>query len=422
MSELVKNINFVNLLVSFLVAITIAVPARAAKVEYTKLTDIRLPYGESITITGKLSDLKRGNTKLETVMDIQSISLNYQVSGLAEKSAKAAITADRWQVAVETLPEKSQVLFSFQITGQLKEKRAKKVIDGLNNDLKFKTALQEFFDSAVGKEPATQAYRAQVFTKAITPIVTRYLPDELKTEAKETLSWTLAKQISLVNLPTLIKDLAGHAGVEKGMTPSKVYEKIKAANVDTQNNGVKKTAKAFLGIYDDLESALTQTIQTNISVETDLLKVAEIKDFEKFAGIDIGAIYLPKIDELRSFYTVNIYFGTVEDTPAPTIPMSKWYGKSGRFLKQRLSLTFGASIRDISSGTEKKIKGNNAFLYGLGFRINKYFRITAGASLYRTTQSDSLNCGSLKNTFFVGPSIDISALPFLRTLVGKNTN
>lgn len=421
--------------VSFLVVVVITVPARAAVVKYTELTSTRLPYGEAITIVGKLGDLKRGPRRLQNSMDIQSISLNYQVSGLAEKSAAAAIMGDAWQVAVEKLPEKAQVQFRFQITGQLTENKVETVIDGLVTNPEFKTALQGFFESAHGKEPATQALHAESFAKAITPIVNGLLSD-VEAVVKDILSQHLVRLIGpLANLRTRIDDLEGDVpGITKGMAPSEAVKKIKEALRKwgndyncKQDEDVVNNAERFVASYKkEFKLPLQKTIQTNISVKTDLSAVTEIRDFEKFAGIDVGAIYVRKIDELRSFYTVNIYFGTVEDTPPPaTSPQS--FSASGseistackilRFLQQRLSLTFGATIGDISSGPQKEIKGNNAFLCGLGFRFNKYFRITAGTTLYRSAHDDRL-----RNEFYVGPSVDISALPFLRTLVGKNKN
>ena len=62
------------------------------------------------------------------------------------------------------------------------------------------------------------------------------------------------------------------------------------------------------------------------------------------------------------------------------------------------------------------MKEENAFVYGVGFRLNKYFRVTAGGMVFRS--SGATQC-SLCNEFFVGPSIDLTALPGLRQIFAR---
>ena len=173
---------------------------------------------------------------------------------------------------------------------------------------------------------------------------------------------------------------------------------------------------------------LAQEVVTTVDVNLDLSASATIKDFEKYVGVDVGAMYLPALDELRSFATVNVYFGPVEDSPAP-LESAKADGtmekKWRRAFQQRFSLTFGVSTGDISGRSGEStfknnqdkatVKGDNVFLYGAGFRLNKYIRLTTGGAVFRNASDNTLN-----NVFFVGPSIDLTGLKFLRTLAGKN--
>jgi len=40
------------------------------------------------------------------------------------------------------------------------------------------------------------------------------------------------------------------------------------------------------------------------------------------------------------------------------------------------------ALKDISGASNSKVSSQNAFVYGLGVRLNKYFRISAGGMLY----------------------------------------
>lgn len=404
-SAIGKNTYFASLLAGFLLAI--ATPAQAATVKYTELNE-RLPYDELITIVGNLSDFKRGKTKVQDIMDIQSITLRYQVEGLAEKLVNAEVTTDgRWQVVLEKLPEKSQVVFTFQIKGQLSEEKTKKVVGQLIKDTEFKIELRRYIDSSAEKDYAAKAYYAGAFAKAIVSTVNRYLP-KVEPSSYENLRRALARRILYVEFR---KD-----------------DPNRKSALELTESELKET-----------KSELKGTIQKDILVEANLSSISETKEVKKYYGIDIGAIHLPKLDELRSFSTLNIYFGAAEATPEPLSfepwesckTFLSWGESAGRFLWKRSSLTVGFSLNDISGGSQSDIKGNNAFLVGHGFRINRYFRITTGASLYRVaTQNgdveDRMLSDDLRCTFFWGLSIDIVRLEILQNLIGgtlgTNTN
>jgi hypothetical protein len=74
------------------------------------------------------------------------------------------------------------------------------------------------------------------------------------------------------------------------------------------------------------------------------------------------------------------------------------------------------SVKDLSGRSDAKsqLSSNNAFMLGLGWRLNKYFRFTAGDALIRDKASNKIG-----HALFIGPSIDVSAIQNLRTLLGK---
>jgi hypothetical protein len=188
---------------------------------------------------------------------------------------------------------------------------------------------------------------------------------------------------------------------------------------------VKGIVDQFLMHYQQATEGLNNGLQAVLLTGSTSLAVGSdqatdvVCDLQKYAGFDVGALYAPRLNELRSFAMVHIYFGPVQlktgGTPSPG---------PGEWLRQRTSLAFGMALKDISGATQSKISGENAFIYGLGFRLNKYFRLTAGGMLYRTTLpavngSTSPANGSLRQEFFIGPSIDVTAISALQSIFAK---
>ena len=357
MPELPKITCFASFFAGFLLAI--AVPVQAAVVKYNKLTE-SLPYGAPITIAGDLSGFKRGRTEVRELIDIQSITLRYQVNDLAVKSSVASIIGEKWQFLLEKLPENSPVLFTSQLTGKIAEKKASKVNEELTFEaLSFMRTHQEF---------------------PVRSRSTRVLPDGFNLVDDETQEYARIDNMSAVNLTNLNKRSVGDRRLEFN---------VEMPLRENHDKLIPKTQPA-----DDKPADDMPTDSTSI---------------EKYAGFDIGAMHLPAIDELRGFYTVNIYFGAVGETPEP------FFSKD---VLKRLSLVAGGSFKDISGASQSKIKGHNAFLIGLGLRMNKLFRINAGFSFYRS--SDPSAESSLKRAFYRGISIDISQFPILKSIVEKN--
>jgi hypothetical protein len=120
-------------------------------------------------------------------------------------------------------------------------------------------------------------------------------------------------------------------------------------------------------------------------------------------------LWIPRLNEFRAFAMLNIYWGPVELTPAPM------GAKPTDWFKERTSLVIGYSLANISSSHESKIRGNNVWIYGLGFRVNRYFRVSCGGALYRGARQDS----GLRNDFYVGPSLDLTAIEYFKRVFAK---
>jgi hypothetical protein len=207
----------------------------------------------------------------------------------------------------------------------------------------------------------------------------------------------------------------------RGKAPD--YSKVPEAS----RGDVQDEVGHFLTDFDDAASGLTAGLQGALFTGSASLAVGSdqatdaVCDLQKYAGFDVGALYSFRLSELRSFFVVHIYFGSVSARPGAPPPKQT----PAEWLRQRTSLALGMALSDISGSSNSKISGQNAFVYGLGVRLNKYFRITAGGLLYRTTLpagpggATSPANGTLRQEFFIGPSIDISGLSALQSIFAK---
>ncbi len=406
-----------------------------AAVNFRDLPHTRLPYGEAVTIAGTLSGLtvkveeagQEVDKILTDFMLVTKVALTYTVSGLAPVNVEGNLNGDNWSVVTEKLPENAQVKFRFQFSGQLKEAFVKTVLNNLFTDPRFKLELDAFYALAAQRDAAVQVAGARNFLEKLAPVVESLLPAAFKAAAKNVTPAALV--YPLANLKTNLQDMAANnvPGITAGMPPAAARDAVAAyertlgrtteltladalAEKDSVKRGAMMSAAMFNENYTKLSDALTKAVVVEFEVSSDLTALAEVKDFEKYAGLDYGAVYLPRVDALRQFFTINVYFGAVEDRPLGVTGPAEWF-------RQRLSLTFGMSVGDLSSQASSKIKGDNAFLYGLGFRLNKYFRITAGAAAFRDRRNDRLSHG-----FMVGPSIDLTAFRYIRTIFGKESS
>ena len=124
-----------------------------------------------------------------------------------------------------------------------------------------------------------------------------------------------------------------------------------------------------------------------------LTQSAVTQDLSKYAGFDAAALQSPRTNELKPFYLVHAYpWGPVDLETSGHVPFA-----------QRWSLAVGMSA--------SAAQNNREFVYGLGFRLNKYFHFTAGTMISRDPAS-----GRLRGTFCFGPSIEITALPGLTSI------
>jgi hypothetical protein len=398
----------------------------------------KLPYGGNVTLTGKLSDLTCGANPVSDVLNITAIAVSYL--GQTSQAATATIaTADStWTAPLGSLPADTAVNLQLKITGNITSAKQGEIVDDLFADASFQRSLKFFLQDANGKSSADFDQDAQLVLNsiadsksgALTKILQNLLPScAVVTDVTTAAVKAFAQSSDLYALPQRVIDFGKQVdnldGYSSTMTPSQLDAFIKAKNGkytknggkpltdDAAANGVHETkamqdaANAFENAYQSVLAAFGGNVIAQLSQGVALTQSSSTQDLNKYAGFDAGALYAPRINELRGYYMVHIYpTGPVELDTSGHIPI--W---------DRFSIAVGESTGDLSSNGASRVKGDKAFVYGLGVRINKYFRISAGGMVYRDAVGNRL-----LNEVFIGPSIDITALPGLKSVFASSSS
>jgi hypothetical protein len=427
---------------------TTKTPASANTVQWSDLVKGgKLPYGGNVTLAGKLSDLTCGSQPISNVLDITAISVSYlgQTSPVAAATiatVNSTTTANgatanstgansAWTAPLGSLPADTAVSLQLKITGHITSAKQAEIVNDLLADPLFQRDLDVFIQRATGQASAIFGLEAQAVLTGISEQggpLTKILQDLLPSCAVVTdvtsaaMKGLQANKVELLALPGYVKNFAKVvADIEKlddfdaAMTASDLDAFIKSKTGKFAKDGkplstaagnneaqlVANAAKAFEDVYQPVLKSFGGDVVAQLSQGVALTQSSTTQDINKYAGFDAGALYAPRINELRGYYMVHIYpFGPVE------------LAASGKLnALDRWSIALGESSGDLSSNGASRVKGDKAFVYGLGFRINKYFRVSTGGMVYRDTVGNRL-----LNEWFIGPSIDITALPGLKSV------
>jgi hypothetical protein len=424
-------------------------PAQTGTVAYAdlKAKKVSVPYGTPFTITGELKDVQLTGGALTDLLAVQTVAGDYTTSdGNKGTIASSAVKGTSWQVDIGKLTADTSVTFNFQFTGLLSPTLQNTVVSAMLGDPAYKAATTHFVSSAEGKAATAQVAAMTLLAQSAADVVTAVLnkdgltpksPADLKTSLNTALlaniepTFNVSEQFpELVNPAYKISDLVGMSAADFAkLTALEMYQKLKGITDYSKapaglQAGDKASVDRFIQSYDSVAGGIAAGTKSAQFLVTSTIAVgndqqsALVDDLKKYAGFDVGALYGYRLNDLRSYAMVNIYLGPVSLKPDAPYPSAK-----------RLSLAFGMALKDLSGASSSKISGENAFVYGLGYRLNKYFRFTVGGLLYRTTLpavngSTSPANGSLRNELFFGPSIDVTALPALKSIFAssKSTN
>lgn len=390
----------------------------------------KLPYGGNVTLAGQLSDLTCGTQPISNVLNITGITVSYL--GQTSPAATATIVSgsNAWTAPLGSLPADTAVNLQLKVTGNISAAKQSEIVGDLMADASFQRSLKIFLQSANGQTSVfTQDLQIMLNgisdkSGALTNALQSVLPScVVVTDVTAAAVKGFAGSTGFINLPLRVTEF-GKAiapktldGYDEKMSPAELDAFIRASNGKYASNKTALTTdelpfvqareKDFQTAYQSALSAFGGDVVAQLNQGVVLSQSSTTQDLNKYAGFDAGALYAPRINELRGFYMVHIY---------PTGPVD--LDTSGRIpFLDRWSIAVGASTGDISSNGASRVKGDKAFVYGVGFRINKYFRVTAGGLLYRDAVGNRL-----LNELFIGPSIDITALPGLQSIFASSSS
>jgi hypothetical protein len=415
---------------------------------------VSLPYGTPFSITGDVAQVKFGGTAVSNLISPQSVTGDY-ISSDGDRGGfpDTAIEGSSWNVPIGKLSPESSVTINFRFSGPLSPSLVQTIFGELQDDPVFLAARSQFVTSAEGKASAAQLSAMSLLAQSAATVVTASLkrrglvpknPDDLKTALTNALANNIAPvfniqdSFSQLKTTSVAASLATTLGITSSeiaaMSPQQLADKIRTTKTmdyskagDTaRQTEIRQAVEGFIQDYDFAVGGLNDGLKGALFTGSASLAVGSdqasdvVCDLQKYAGFDIGALYSSRLSELRAFAMVHIYFGPVQMKTVSVTNSGFWEG-----VRQRTSMAFGVALQDISGSTSSKISGQNAFVYGVGVRLNKYFRLTVGGMLYRTVLpavngSTSPANGTLRHEFVVGPSIDVTALPGLQSIFSKS--
>ena len=407
-----RHQNAITLRKFLLISVLLLHPvAQAVQViDFSQLNDPRAPalaYGEVIQISSEADETKIQGEPVTDWIDLKKVFLEYRLAGENPNEREARVAADGfWAVDIDPLPRSSRVQLNWRFEGAVNSERAAKLVDEILIDEDFQEALQAVLN-VEGERTDEQAKKdlAQ-FAEAIERIIDSRLPGWLK---------PIEGQTALVDSNAVEKSLATHFGSITGRLDSlrRLFSSLDLSSFSNarksldgfqaDTDGKKRAVKQYIEDYDQLLKAFQSQVTANVEMRAPVTQSAAVSDLLRYAGIDMAATYAPDIDEFLKFITVNIYFGLVEDKPRPIASS----------IGQRLSLTVGFGSDAISNNDNSEVKGDDVYMLGLGWRINKYFRASFGELIYRNNDND------LDTDEYISISLDLTAFDQLSSLVSK---
>jgi hypothetical protein len=406
---------------------------QSTTIELDRLGSTRLPYDELVGIRVTAPTLKKHLPDLDDWLELKTVEAIY--SSTADKTERRALgtledssaKAKSWKLIVGPFKESDQVQLQIVAKGPIKSERLAQL---LINDERVGGLLDSFFSEARGKSSDEVDRLLETYGRRLAEIVEKTLPAGISISGEKAgdLLRRAFQKPATINLMARYNDalwLRNDSWQERlrklpQPTPLAVktlIEQLQKQIEQLEDDELKRLLSSpesvlyrFKADYDEMQKALSEIdLQSAFDLAGSVFEAATVEYLQKYAAVDVASLWIPRLNEMRAFAVLNLYWGPVGLVPP------KLSDGVRHWLLDRLSLAFGYSLKNISSTHATKIRGNNVWIYGIGFRFNRYFRISAGGALYRGVAPDS----GLRNDFIVGPSLDITAMEYFRTIFAK---
>ena len=371
----------------------------------------KVPFGKKILLKGK-SD-----------KSILSIKVNWMY-GINEGSKEATITDGSWSVVLGPFPAGESVIIQYRVARTISKDTLNKYVSSTLDKFAFAMAeneismsdeeLTNYIKTVLVQSTAIEYKRIQtpsgmtLFDLIINSIGGRLAQDQRifvnalwrKEESKDEIVSlqngikkfiespeydSLMKQIKIISPKdtAVIKTFTGtyfSEALNKGDAEAfkEILSKPSLTNkpfIELTKNRISELLDQYAAYKESSEiikTIITDKIEKTVS---DLQLISEysssfessvtISDLEYYAGFDIG-YFIVSDQNVYPFFTVNIYPHKVE------------INKDPQGLWERLSLSGGIAIKSADIPSNGMV-----YMLGLGFRMNKLFRITAGTAFYQ---------------------------------------
>jgi len=398
-----------------------------------------LAYGETIRIIGNVSDFKIKGESIDKWVTLNQITTKYKIDTGKEKEVLGKVDSETgdWEIVLEPLPLSSLISLTFKIDGRLSDAGAQLLVLNVLIDKKFDEMVAKFFNETKGK-PAILDEPLIAFLQEVKQIAENkkpvYFQQKITPSAKTVILSAEEKTSirSIVNMKEKVRDIADEVNdsniIQSTMAPHEVFEFLKLMDSEEvpisvqeiqskyknylkQKTNLSKYVDTFVKNYLIATSAIiaqvSQEITAEFSMSSEMIASSTTQDIQKYAGVDVGAVYAPRLNEFRKFFIVSIYYGAVDDKPLE--------GKGvWEYCRNRFSFSIGWDAGDLSNNTKSDIDGTSAYVAEIGYRLNKYFRIGAGRIFYRSKAD-----GDIKRDTAYSLSVDLMGFKALQGLVAK---
>lgn len=392
--------------------------------DFTLPQDVRIPFGKKVLISGTVDPTL---TKMKVHWVVNS----------SEGEAEANIKAGRWTAVVGPFPARQSVIFRFETVSMLSEKeraRIKSLVQqAINNlvqkviseriektpdefkayvELKLREVLPlEFkkFVSPAGKalydiviEEILSLDAGELLKKVFSNVVDRNTRSRDINESLETLKRDFLdtkefesiieqyrkdekqEEIGLLeNTKLNPEDLPREENKRKILSDAIIKSgltEVKKQELSNRLDDMGKLQDEIQNIDMELD-ALIKGITDKVSFKIDTFESAQVAEtsadvsaLEYYAGFDVAALAVPNEAAVGGFFTINLYKDRVELDSDP------------KSLRERLSLTTGIGLTTSEIETEGSV-----YYIGLGYRLSRFFRITAGSAFFKKEDKDKFD-------------------------------
>jgi len=421
-------LNKYSLKVIFVVISVVQTNIMAETIEYSEFLAVDpkpLPYGEQITLVGRLSDFNKDNYKLEEWTSLSSITANVKFAAGKPQYYVGRVdkTEANWSIQLGTFPTATTIRIRFVITGNLSKSKAFVIFKDVVADKKYYEEVGQFIKKSSGKSEREMYVLSAGLINSIYELIQDKVPAAFRSKKLKTVSaGELQKDVELRKTILLMSNFDRYIKKVTSIKELKQTEQNNLDDIKSYLDGIKeKQSKKYqknkevideyIEEYVKLEKSLLNMINlmsTKVETTIEITTTAIVSDIMKYAGIDYGVVLAPPIDELRQFLLISVYWGPVDDSPP------KFNSGWRRYVQNRLSLTVGYDLGDLSGNSNSEILDKNSYSIGVGYRFNKYVRLSLGTLFYRSSDSNEL-----RNVGYGSVSIDLTAYDALKGLVAK---